>query len=93
MISNFHNKIEEYSRNDIVIPEYHPKMGKTDFLDDKHLFFFHKYLKFLFSLDHAVGVDIRNKLEGLSYKAFIQKMTKHVKYDSYAYSKNIDPEF
>ena len=68
-------------------------MGKTDFFDDKHMFYFHKYLKFMFSLDHAVGVDIRNKMESFSYETFIQKLTKNVRYDSYSYSKNIDPEF
>lgn len=68
-------------------------MGKTDFLDDKHLFYFSKYLRFIFSLDHAVGVDIRNKMEAYSYDTFIQKLTKSVRYDSYAYGKNINPEF
>lgn len=93
MVSNHHNLLEDYQRNDILVPEFHPKMGKTDFLDDKHLFYFHKYLRFMFSLDHAVGVDIRNRMEAFPYDTFIQKLTKSVRYDSYAYSKNIDPEF
>jgi hypothetical protein len=46
-------------------------MGKTDFTDDKHIFYLYKYLKFLFALDHAVGVDIRNKMEAYSYVTFI----------------------
>lgn len=52
-----------------------------------------KYLKFLFSLDHAIGVDVRSKMESYSYENFIQKMTKSVRFDSYAFAKNIDPEF
>lgn len=37
MISNFYNEIEDFQRNDIVLPEFNPKIGKTDFLDDLHL--------------------------------------------------------
>ena len=37
MVSNHYNQIEDFQRNDIILPEYHPKMGKTDFLDDMHL--------------------------------------------------------
>ena len=39
VISNFFNQLEDYQRNDIVLPEYNPKMGKTDFIDDKHMFY------------------------------------------------------
>ena len=37
MVSTKLNGIEDFQRNDIVIPEYNPKHGRTDFLDDKHL--------------------------------------------------------
>jgi hypothetical protein len=37
MVSNFYNEIEDFQRNDIVIPQFDPKSGSTDFLDDLHL--------------------------------------------------------
>ncbi len=37
MVSNYLNQFEEYHRNDFILPLYHPKYGKTDVLDDKHL--------------------------------------------------------
>lgn len=37
MISPFYNVYDEFKRNDLVIPEYHPQGGVTDFLDDKYL--------------------------------------------------------
>ena len=37
MISNYFNKIEDFQRNDIVIPEYEPRVGRTDFLNDMHM--------------------------------------------------------
>jgi hypothetical protein len=53
------------------LPEYHPLLGKTDFADDKHMFYLYKYLRFLMSLDHAIGVDVRHKMEAYSYDTFI----------------------
>jgi hypothetical protein len=46
-------------------------MGKTDFLDDKHMFYLQKYLRFLISLDNAIGTDVRSKLDSFSYSTFI----------------------
>ena len=37
LISNFFNEIEDFQRNDIVLPVFAPKVGRTDFLDDMHL--------------------------------------------------------
>ena len=68
-------------------------MGKTDFVDDKHIYYLHKYLSFLHSMEKAVGVDVRNRMEAYPYETFIQKMTKSVRYDSYSFSKNTEPEF
>lgn len=68
-------------------------MGRTDFLDDKHMYYLMQYLRFIKSLDKAVGTDIRHKMEGYSYESFIQKITKSIRYDSYAYNRIIDPDF
>ncbi len=68
-------------------------MGSTDFLDDKHMYYLHKYLKFLQSLETTVGLDIRSRMESVRYEIFIQKLTKNVRYDSYSYSNTSRPEF
>jgi hypothetical protein len=60
--------MESYTRNDIILPEYNPLSGKTDFLDDKHLYYLKNYYRFLLSLDKVVGLDVRNKLEAYSYE-------------------------
>jgi len=93
MVSNHHNLVEEFQRNDIVIPEYHPRLGRTDFADDRHMFYLHKYVRFLLSLDTAVGTDVRQKMQAYSYSSFIQKLTKSVRYDSYSYSRSGEAEF
>lgn len=93
VISNHHNLIEEFQRNDVVLPEYHPKMGNTDFLDDKHMFYFFRYLKFIQSIEATISTDIRSRMESLPYETFIQRITRQVRYDSYNYGKNNDPEF
>lgn len=41
LISNYFNEIEDFQRNDIVLPVYEPKLGSTDFMDDQHLSFTH----------------------------------------------------
>ena len=51
MVSNYFNAIDDYHRNDLVLPLYDPKMGKTDFLDDKHLAWTYNYLGFLAGLE------------------------------------------
>ena len=47
MVSNYYNSIEDFARNDLILPLYHPRLGKTDFLDDKHMVWLHSYLSFL----------------------------------------------
>ena len=37
VVSNFYNAVEDFQRNDIVLPEFDPKRGRTDFLDDMHM--------------------------------------------------------
>jgi hypothetical protein len=90
MISNYYNEIEDFQRNDIVIPDFHPKTGKTDFLDDMHLSYVHQYLRFLVSLDSMVGEDIRMRMEGYGYEAYCQRVNKSFKYDS---NKNSDSDY
>ena len=90
MISNFYNEIEDFQRNDIVIPEFNPKTGKTDFLDDMHLSYVHNYLRFLSSLDSMVGEDVRMRMEGYSYEAFCQRINKSLKYDN---QKHMDTDY
>ena len=51
MISNYFNSYDEFNRNDLVLPLFDPKYGKTDFLDDKHLVWTHGYLNFLASIE------------------------------------------
>ena len=51
MISNYFNSIDDFSRNDLILPLYDPRLGKTDFLDDKHMVWTHSYLNFLASLE------------------------------------------
>ena len=76
-----------------MVPEYHPRMSQTDFLDDKHLFYIHMYVKFLSSLEMTIGADIRNRIESAPYETYLQKLTKNVRFDSYTYGRNMDPEF
>ena len=51
MISNYYNNVDEFARNDLILPFYHPRLGKTDFLDDKHMVWLHSYLSFIASLE------------------------------------------
>ena len=83
MISNFYNLEEEFQRNDLVLPQYHPKLGHTDFLDDRHLGYLLDYLNFMESLEFSVGTDVRTQMENFSYENYMRKMTKQMKYDSY----------
>ena len=71
VISIYYNTLEDFQRNDLIIPEYHPRLGKTDFADDKHMYYLYKYVRFLLSLDRAIGVDVRHKMEAYSYDTFL----------------------
>ncbi len=68
-------------------------MSQTDFQDDKHMYYVFMYIKFLAALEMSVGTDIRNRMESAPYETYLQKLTKNVRYDSYTYGKNLDPEF
>ena len=67
MISNFYNLEDEFRRNDLVLPLFHPKIGQTDFLDDKHLGWTMNYIKYLQSLEVSVSEDVRQCMEHVSY--------------------------
>jgi hypothetical protein len=54
-----------------VLPEFNPLVGKTDFLDDKHMYYLVEYVKFLRALDSIIGTDVRNKVESVSYETFL----------------------
>jgi len=82
LISNFFNEIEDFQRNDIVLPVFAPKVGRTDFLDDMHLDYAHSYLRFMLSLDGAVGPDVRMRMEAYGYEQYCQRINKNLKYDS-----------
>ena len=86
MVSTKYNGIEDFQRNDIVIPEFHPKSGRTDFLDDKHLNYVHSYLKFLLSLENIVGEDVRMRMEAYNYESYCQRITKSIKVDSHRHT-------
>lgn len=59
MVSNYHNLIDDYQSNDIVLPYYDPKTGQTDFLDDKHLSWIYNYMNFIESGDFNQVSDVR----------------------------------
>ena len=66
----------------MIIPEFDPKAGRTDFLDDVHLSYIHSYAKFILSLESLVGSDVRMRMEGYGYEQFCQRVNKQLKYDS-----------
>ena len=66
MVSSFPNEIEDFQRNDVVIPNFDP-FGQTDMHSDLHLSYLQSYLAFLLSLEDFVGNDIRMRMEGYSY--------------------------
>ena len=81
VVSNFYNEIEDFQRNDVVVPEFDPKAGRTDFLDDVHLSYLHGYAKFILSLESLIGEDVRMRMEGYSYEQYCQRVNKQLKYD------------
>ena len=50
VISSQWNEVVDFQRNDIVIPEFEPKLGRTDFLSDSHLTWMGQYLRFILTL-------------------------------------------
>ena len=83
MISNFYNLEEEFRRNDLVLPQFHPRLGQTDFLDDKHLAWTTGYINYLASLELTLGEDVRACMEHLPYENYLRKVTRSMSYDSY----------
>ncbi len=83
MISNFYNLEEEFQSNDLILPMFHPKLGQTDFLDDKHLGYLLDYINFVESMEVSVGDDIRKCMDNFSYENYLRKLTKQMRYDSY----------
>lgn len=75
MISNHYNEIEDYQRNDLILPNYDPIKGQVDFLDDKHLTFCSKYLDMLAGLETTLGEDMRRQMDSLSYEQFLKRKT------------------
>ena len=67
MISNFYNLEEEFRRNDLVLPQYHPKLGQTDFLDDKHLAWTAGYIAYLACIHAATLQNFVNSRVGRWY--------------------------
>ncbi|CAI2379032.1 unnamed protein product [Moneuplotes crassus] len=86
MISNFPNELDDYHYNEIVLPLYDPLRGQTDFEDDKHMSYLEKYINGLHAMDTYIGTDVRAKINNISYKKFIQKYTKKIRYDSNSFS-------
>ena len=50
VISSQWNEVVDFQRNDIVIPEFEPKLGRTDFLSDSHLTWMGQYMRFILTL-------------------------------------------
>ena len=73
MISNHYNIIEDYQRNDLILPQYDPIKGQIDFLDDKHLSFCQKYLDMLAGLESTISEDNRRLMDALSYDQFLKR--------------------
>ena len=58
VVSNFANTLEDDKMNDLILPQYHPKISKTDFFDDKHMRYLEHYVLGLFAMDKFVGTDV-----------------------------------
>ena len=50
VVSSQWNEVVDFQRNDIVLPEFEPKLGRTDFLSDSHLTWLGQYLRFILTL-------------------------------------------
>ena len=81
MVSNFRNQIEEFQSNDIILPIYDPKLGKTDFADDKHLQWFYNYINFIESLTVQVP-DVRKQMQAMPYELYLKRSNKSMRYES-----------
>lgn len=86
MVSNFYNKIEDYQRNDLVIPEFSPT-GTTDLLSDIHLAWVPKYLHMIAAIEGRHTDDMRRQMEMISYKEFLKRSTKSLNPDRAQYGQ------
>ena len=92
MISPFSNTIEEFQRNDLLIPNYSPLAGsETDLVADTHLGYTEDYIKFLAAMEETLGSDMRKLMEAFPYESFLTRINKnlntaaqtHGKHDNY----------
>ena len=86
MVSPFENKVEDFTRNDLILPNYSPKEGEIDFMGDKHLGWTFNYLGWLASMEENMGADVRMLMEAFSYEAYLMRSTQSTKYDRAKYS-------
>ena len=93
IVSLFENTHESFKHNDIVLPLFDPIVGRTDFIDDRHMMYFKQYIQALFAMDGYVGMDIRDKLKAFSYDKLNVKTAMKIRYDSYAYSPGDELRF
>ena len=68
MVSNHMNLIEDFQRNDLVLPTFHPTKGTTDFMDDKHLAWAKRYIDMCSSMETTIGPDVRKQMELMRYE-------------------------
>ena len=93
MISNYHNKIDEYHGNDIVLPVFDPRKGKTDMMDDKHLMWLYQYVNFLEGMN-AMYTDVKSQTSLISYPFFLKRINKTNRYESNSsFGDASNPEF
>lgn len=76
MVSNHYNQIEEFKRNDLVIPEFSPNTG-NDFFDDKYLLWAKQYITMLGAFDDVISDDVRVQMEALTFEMFIKRTTRN----------------
>ena len=79
MISPFSNEIEEFQRNDLIIPNYSPLAGsETDLVADTHLGWVEDYIKFLAAMEETLGTDMRKLMEAYPYETYLARINKNL---------------
>ena len=76
MVSNHYNLIDEFRRNDLVLPEFSPLTG-NDFYDDKYLLWTKQYITMLGAFEDVVSDDVRIQMEALTFEMFLKRTTRH----------------
>ena len=82
VLSHAYNDIVDFQRNDIVLPQFEPKLGRTDFLGDSHLSWVSQYLRFILTLEQTVSPDVRIRMEAFGYDDFCRRINKKLRYES-----------